>query len=328
MGDMFRPLIFGESKFEYNKGIHGEFLACIEDLGGAPSFYGKWAGVKHFSPVNDGVTVQELVNREKSNIIIYYRNKYSKEDAKTGKRRFNFPVVSDQDIGLPVVVVDVDFRWLRGGDSHAGNLSKTASMHFCRHPSDCQFSPNKNVRSLPFSVDPSVYFPVENWPDRQNIGYSGAPLNKDVYSIRKNAVNTVQAIQTEIAIPAKKQAKFYQNVKAAITCNGGQCKYLVAKHFEIMACGAVLFTNGDNGVADYLPVVSYVQYNDDCSDILKKWQDVDNNYDDWIERVKFGANYVLSHHTNVIRIREFVEDINDALGTSFVLNGMKNDSEE
>lgn len=305
-----RPLIVTSRRGTHNAGIHGGFLQSSTNFGINSIFYG---------PIISGVTgpfadkylsssnILQLAKDAEANMIILYRGHPFKDFQDIP----NLIPETFTKSNIPIILIDVDFCLIRGKDDF---YSELADIHLIRHPSDAVFSRCSSVISFPFSVNPDVYSYASS-EGREHICFSGA-LAKYFYLVRQRAVRAVKPVRQKGLKPSD-QAKFYHKHIAGLTDNADPYKYLNAKHFEIPATGTILFTNGQNGVDEFLYPGSFVTYKDNCSDILSLLKDVKARRSHWSQMAKLGSDHVLAKHTDKTRWTDFVLHVNSKLKTNF-----------
>ncbi len=306
-----RPLVVLNRGKRYNWMLHQGFLSWpVSQEGMSAFYYGPRAA--YIDPEcripfdNGGLPIQQVADRVDANIVILYR---------AGYRDLNW--VEPFACSLPVVVVDVDFCYLRNSDDR---LSANADLHLLRNPSDVPFSPNKSSGVLPHSIDPNVFRPAPGSSKRAGICYVGhtgyTSTNYRVRSLARQTLHNVDVPRKKLG--PKAQVQFYGRHLAALTCSC-QWHYLNAKHFEIPATGTVLFTNGQNGISQYLPSEYYIQYRDDCTDLPDKWRDVQTNKDQWLKTASEAAEYVRRTASHQARWEDLVHMVNASCKTDFTL---------
>lgn len=308
-----RPLIITSRRGTHNAGIHGGFLQSSIDFGINSVFYGPViSGVTgpYVEKYSSSANISQLAKDIEANMIILYRGHPFKDFQDIP----NLIPETFTKSNIPIVLIDVDFCLIRGKSDFYSELS---NIHFIRHPSDAAFSRCSSVVSFPFSVNPDIYTYASS-RGREHICFSGATA-KYFYRVRQRAIQTVKPVKQK-GLTSSDQAKFYHKHIAGLTDNADPYKYLNAKHFEIPATGTILFTNGQNGVDEFLYPGTFVTYKDDCSDILSLLEDVKERRSYWTQKARIGSDHVLAKHTDKARWTDFILHVNSKLKTNFKVN--------
>jgi len=142
--------------------------------------------------------------------------------------------------------------------------------------------PNIKHLWLPCSVDINLFKP-DNQKERQNKLCFIGGLNP-CYVYRKKAVELLEKESLIKVYPRRMKGQKYIEVLQSYVShvNGSSLFDLdIAKMFEIMACGSVLFTDNceNNGVKDLFDEGSYVTYNRDFTDLIPKAKRILNDKD-------------------------------------------------
>ena len=304
-----RPVIVINRPVAYNVALHGQFLSACQQLDINPIFWGpacEGASIIRYDPK---LPLDKLPDELGCNLVILYRAAWTDLDF--------LPSHVALPTNVPTILIDVDF-WHRRHQITWDTHTRVA-LHLLRHPSDVPFSRAKQKDSLPFSVDPGTYHPGPA-NNRKGICLSGAAQNP-IYCNRALAAKLTSANIPTDKLILSRQAEYYRQHLAALTCGCQDLRYLTGKHFEIAATGTVLFTDGDNGIEDTLPPDTYVKYRQDGSDVARLWSDVQNNQNHWEIAAAKAAGWVLLHHTHAERWVELIEKINRHLGTNFTSPG-------
>lgn len=202
-----------------------------------------------------------------------------------------------------------------------------------RHYSQSLRQQNVPMKFFPFSVDTSIFnpwkfevihqtkiLPLINHNKRQRkIAFIGNDGDK-AYVYRFWAIrNLVQAgigVNFSIEEPGARRkidGEYIQILReyiAHISC-GSTFEICAAKNLEIISSGAVLFTNKFQGIDLLFPENCYVSYKNDWSDLLDNAKKIINEPEYVKEIVKNGREWVNTHHTHNIRIKELLNIIGD-----------------
>jgi hypothetical protein len=298
-----RILVLMNRKKGLNIAPHGLFLAYLQNI---EDVY-----VKYYGPHTKGVTglniipydrknptsVLELENEHEPDIVILYR---------AGRKDLRWlDLDAIRQLRAIKVIIDTDFMNIKDSDK----FCEVADLHLFRFPELMQYSRCEHTAALPCSFDPNIYH--GSFAGRSGICYSGRMGGNETtsFQIRHKAKRLLQADIPSKYLTLKQQADYYRQHLAALTCSTTY-KSLGAKHFEIPATGAVLFTNGGNRIEDYLPDGTYVKYKSDCSDVCEKWAEVQANKSHWQSQAYKALKHVHNNHTHAHRWEDFFKLIN------------------
>lgn len=305
-GEELRPLVVMSRPERYNKGLHGGFLDSLSRIGGSPMFYGPVLGgvpEEHRLAFCPGAQMEEIAEEVGANCVLVYRG--NRKDMDWLPQSFQRPA------HRPFLWVDVDFCYLR--DEAKKDHARFSDLHLLRNPSDLAYSAATRKEILPHSIDPVAYS-YAPMGVRKQIGFSGQS-----YATRKVACQATGATVLRERVSPQKQGDFYRTMMAGITCRNGDIRYLNAKHFEIPATGAILFTDGVNGIEDYLPEGTYIRYSEGAANIAAVWKVVQTHREEWARKTARAATEVHAHHTHYARWAQLLAEVNRCFGTDYRL---------
>ncbi len=313
---VLKPLVVTNLAKKHNIGLHGNFLQQSTLVGIEPTFAGGSMGGIDGPILYEKCSLNDMLDKTKANLLLLYRGGFDS--------LYKVPVLDKKSlmsVKIPIVLIDVDFCFLREQEDF---VSECSQIHLLRHPIDLEYSKCSIKEAFPFSIDPTIY-KYRNLRDREHkLCFNGKTGRK--YGIRDVALKLMPEIvckaihgKSKALIP-EQQVKFYQQHVAALGENALPWRYLVAKHFEIPATGTILFTNGNNGVENYLYPETFVKFKDDCSDLREKFHNILEHLDDWQIKTEMAANHVLTQHSNQNRWNQFILNINSFLGESYRVN--------
>lgn len=173
---------------------------------------------------------------------------------------------------------------------------------------------------LPFSADEKEFFPGKAMSQRYNIvGFAGT-FKAPVYTTRRKAMDLLknEKLLRHCAIcrTAEGSRSFYppflRKVVTALSTNYKRSP--AGKTFEIMASKTVLLTTE---IADEIALFGdnecYVEYREDCLDVVDRADLILDNLD-WAEEVAMnGYNAFKRWHTHSIRISQLYSYLKDLL---------------
>lgn len=290
---------------EHNISLHGRFLmSAVDCLSHEVLFYcPNCMGVdNHF--VSDDMRADEgalwsTINEYRPDMLVLYRGKGADFKGWVTKTLLS-------SLSIPKILIDVDFHYL----NHKQKLDQYVDLHLLRVWRDTsRRSKCKNNDFFPLAVDSS--YKVDSADDRSGICFSGS-LKGRAYGKRRRAIKTLRRVDVK-RVCLGDQARFYSRHIAAINCSAEVC-VINAKHFEIPATGTVLFTDAEVDLAGLLPDDTYIQYKPDCSDIVRLWEMVCANKDEWMRKAQTACEFVWKNHSAEARWNQFVEIVNNHLG--------------
>ena len=209
-------------------------------------------------------------------------------------------------LGIPVVILEED-HYTNDNDKEKRVLDwyKQAgfSLLIRRH---CykEEAPISSVW-LPFSVNEEEFFDKKE--HRINlISFVGSKEGNRHYDVRKKAIEVItnkKLLCNHHKIWGKNYSKILNKFKAYLSCSGGKIHTPLAKTFEIQLSGGILLSNKiDHSNLFYDNKECYVEYKDDCSDIIDKVMFILNN--DLSEMRDNAIKQVIDKHTDTKRIVE------------------------
>jgi len=174
---------------------------------------------------------------------------------------------------------------------------------------------------LPFSADNSIFNPKwDKWDDRiKQIAFAGSYKGK-VYETRRRAINHLRGllyntndnIIDELSHITKTThySLFLQKYISYLNGADPMVQYTpYAKIFETIASGGLLFTSFFNGSDVLFPKDSFIEYKEDCSDVVKKHSYIINNIDMMKEMAMKAYSHYFENHTDDKRLHELSNNI-------------------
>jgi len=173
---------------------------------------------------------------------------------------------------------------------------------------------------LPFSADNNSFDPLwDKWYKRKRrVAFAGTYDGK-VYETRRRAIkklfgklyNAEGKIITDLSMVVKivdYYPHFLQKYTAYLNAADPMVFYSpYAKIFEVMASGGLLLTSKFHGSDILFPKDCFVEYKEDCSDVVEKANFIINNFD---KNTAINAyNHYMEHHTDEKRLKELADNI-------------------
>jgi len=167
---------------------------------------------------------------------------------------------------------------------------------------------------VPYAANKEEFYPTE-WK-LPKIGFTGTTSDAK-YPQRGKALKLLKSedlINDGGKIVGMKYAPFLRSHRGMLTStrlgNSGK-RTPFAKAFEIIASGSVLLSPP----MDYeiIPKDCYVEYKDDCSDVVEKAKWIINNKEEFEVISNNGYEEFKKNHTDTIRIKELYNSIERAL---------------
>ena len=166
-----------------------------------------------------------------------------------------------------------------------------------------------NTKWFPFSIDEKTFYP--EGLVQPTIGYSGHS-DTGVYPFRTIAKSFLanKGLLTDYD-SSKKGVDYIHTLRRHIAFLSGSSIYYItpAKMFEIMASGAMLFTNESDyyGLKHLFPDDCYMTYKEDFTDLEVKATLIVNDIERTKEIAKRGRQCILDRHTDAIRTQQLME---------------------
>jgi hypothetical protein len=176
---------------------------------------------------------------------------------------------------------------------------------------------------LPFSVDHTIFRPPKdpNLKRKNVIGFMGSETA--FYKQRKKALKLLEnagILERRKSFGGRKDLyssnnnvypNFLRTIKSGVTST--EIKSPHGKTFEIMASGTVLLTPSFHGSESLFESECYVEYKDDCSDVVEKAKKILHN-NEFANRISSNAlKEIRSKHTHKHRAKELYRYINKLL---------------
>lgn len=264
--------------------------------------------------IESGYTSQDLQKDYKPDVIICYGN-FAKE------------VFSGYftKMSCAKTVVIVDFH--SHTNNNPGIMEKFKengfSIMFMRGVYDVKYKSTIPMIWVPFCANEKEFYPDNSVTRVNQIGFAGV-TGPSVYSTRKKAIKLLKkakllrvCAKSQCSKGHKERNKGYPAfLRSNVACLTSTELYNWpptprAKTFEIMGSGTVLLTPYFFGMEEMLGKdgIHYVQYNKNCSDVVKKAREIINNPARAKTIAENGYKMFLKKHTDRIRIREFYEHL-------------------
>jgi len=182
--------------------------------------------------------------------------------------------------------------------------------------------PDEQMVWLPFSADRNIFNPRwDVWDNRKKkIAFVGT-YSGEVYEIRRRAIshlygNIYNAEDQVITKPSMviKTNEYYPHFlqKYISYLNGADPMVFYspyAKIFEIIASGALLFTSPFGSSNILFPKDCFVEYKEDCSNIIEKAKYIMNNASEMKIKAMMAYSYYEEQHTDDKRLQELTDNI-------------------
>jgi len=216
------------------------------------------------------------------------------------------------DIPCLKVMISVDFRKIMDREMFYWYKNNKFDLVIQRGAYNVEVF-NKNIGMpcvwVPYSTDEKVFYP-KKW-ESSKIGFAGT--TGSYYVQRNKAIKLLERenlIDNGGKIIGLKYISFLQSHRGMLTSTAvlnERRRSPHAKMFEIIASGSVLLSPGFDYEEHILS--SYIQYKDDCSDIVEKAKWIINNEQECIDISNKAHEEFLEKHTDIIRIKELYEYI-------------------
>lgn len=258
---------------------------------------------------NKKITLKELKKEFDYNVIILdcYNRAYKTTQIKQMWLPKDFSIIN-----IPKIVIEGDYHNIKDPKWYV-NLNIDLILH--RHLSNVKRAEKDlSIKSLwlPCSIDNNIFKPNSEIERIHNFCAVGE-MNNKVYKYRKGALKILinnNLIVREKLIIEEKYITCLQTYIAHL--NGSSTFELdIAKMFEIMASGSVLFTNESlkSGLKKLFPDNSYCTYKKDYSDLIIKAKKIINepNYRKYI--TTNAMKCITKKHTHEIRAKQLINII-------------------
>ena len=222
------------------------------------------------------------------------------------------------------IMLEEDYHW---EDNDSWYRSNRFSLILQRHYSQSIRSSHVKTLWFPFSVDTSVFKPDPSIVRNKKIGFIGCDV-KDCYPLRALSTNILKPLgyldkigDFQIKI---KDDDYVNYLKKYSSFLNGSSKVNVssAKMFEIMASGALLFTNNsdiDYGLEKLFPKDCYCTYEENLSDLISKAKIIIENENYVKKTTEKALQCINEKHSHQIRIAELIDIIKKFTGRDYVL---------
>jgi len=307
----------------YNHWFHTDFAKEIAKSKNVDlKLYGYNMHMKHeykellIRPWQQHILLSDLKKEYNYDIVILdginrmYKTTFIKEKWITEK--------SFKSINIPIINLEGDYHNIFNKSIYYNfNINLIIHRHFSNVLRAKKDLPIKSIW-LPCSIDTDIFKPNININRINKICLVGEARNK-VYLWRKESFDHID-----------KKFKFKQRLvreEEYIKClqqyishlNGSSIFNLdMAKMFEIMACGSVLFTDKTdlNGLTKLFPSNTYCTYERNYSDISNKVKKIINDLEYRKITTSNAIKCIKNKHTHKIRVQQLLKIIKDNYGLS------------
>lgn len=215
-------------------------------------------------------------------------------------------------INVPKIVIEGDYHNISDPKWYS-NLNIDAIFH--RHLTNVERAnedlSTKNIW-LPCSIDTDIFKPNDKI-GRMNKFCAVGEMSNGVYKYRIGAFNILNNNNLIERKRLVKEEKYINCLQSYISHLSGASIYDldIAKNFEIMASGSVLFTDAttNTGIQELFPNDSYCTYERDYSNLLERAKKIyyDKDYRDFI--TSNAIKCINENHTHDIRKQQLIDII-------------------
>lgn len=218
-----------------------------------------------------------------------------------------------KDINVPKIVIEGDYH---NKKNHNWYLNLHVDLILHRH-----FSNVKNAQKdlpikslwLPCSIDNNIFKPNLEI-ERINTICAVGEINNTVYEYRIGALKILKENNLIIRKRLTVEEKYITCLQSYISHLSGSSTYHldIAKMFEIMASGSVLFTNEakESNLKVLFPNDSYCTYKEDYSDLVVNAKKIINEPDYRKYIIDNGIKCIAENHIHSIRVKQLIDIIN------------------
>jgi hypothetical protein len=209
-------------------------------------------------------------------------------------------------VDVPKIMIEEDYHYINDDNWYKNH---NINMILQRHYAQSLRKGLVKTRWFPFSVDTNIFKPNYNIKRKNKCCFVGSMLS-DIYNIRQVVCNKLNKLGI-IDIYSKEEKLGNDYIKClqeyAVCVNGSpERASSLAKMFEIMASGSVLFTNENKDLPLLFDEGSYISYNlNNIEDTVKIALEYANNISNK------GIECIKNKHSHQIRIEQLKGIINE-----------------
>jgi len=214
-----------------------------------------------------------------------------------------------KDINCPKIVIEGDYHNIRD-PKWFSNLNIDLILH--RHFTNVgRAKKDLDIKSiwLPCSIDNNIFKPNKH-VERKNLICAVGEMDNPVYKYRITAMRKLYSNKMLFREQLVREQEYVKCLQFYISHLNGSSTFdlNIAKMFEIMASGSILFTDEVDGIGtnELFPDNAYCTYKRDYSDLLVKAKKIINEpaYRDDI--IANGVKCIAEKHTHKIRAKQLI----------------------